>query len=44
MTPTPADAAFFRDVGAKVIAQLEREQGISPSLLKALREAKGATP
>ena len=44
VTPTPADAAFFRDVGAKVIAQLEREQGISPSLLKALREAKGATP
>ncbi|MFN9966616.1 MAG: TRAP transporter substrate-binding protein DctP [Lysobacteraceae bacterium] len=42
--PTAADAAYFRDVGAKVIAQLEREQGISPALLKALREAKGAAP
>ncbi|MFN7294552.1 MAG: TRAP transporter substrate-binding protein DctP [Lysobacteraceae bacterium] len=42
--PTAADAAYFRDVGAKVIAQLEREQGISPALLTALREAKGAAP
>lgn len=44
VTPSAADAAHFREVGAKVIAQLEREQGISPAILAAIREAQGRQP
>lgn len=44
VTPSAADAAHFREVGAKVITQLEREQGISPAILAAIREAQGRQP
>ncbi|MBS3896120.1 TRAP transporter substrate-binding protein DctP [Silanimonas sp.] len=44
ISPTPADAATFRDIGARAIAQLEREQGISPAILQAIREAQGRQP
>lgn len=46
VTPTPADAEYFREVGRKVLARLEAEQSISPSVLKAIRDAKatGAAP
>lgn len=40
VTPTAADAAYFREVGQKVVQKLEAEQGISPNVLKALRDAK----
>lgn len=40
VTPTPADAEFFREVGRRVLARLEAEQGISPAILKAIRDAK----
>ena len=42
VTPTPADAEYFRDVGRRVLARLEAEQGISPAVLNAIREAKAA--
>ncbi len=42
VTPTPADAEYFREVGRKVLAKLEAEQGISPAVLKAIRDAKAA--
>ena len=44
VTPTPADAAYFREVGRKVVATLEAEQGVSPAILKAIRDAKAASP
>lgn len=44
VAPTPADAAEFRAVGRRVVARLEAEQGISPAILAAIREAKAATP
>jgi TRAP-type C4-dicarboxylate transport system substrate-binding protein len=44
VAPTPADVAFFRDIGAQVIARLEREQGISPAILQAIRDARGRAP
>jgi TRAP-type C4-dicarboxylate transport system substrate-binding protein len=40
VTPTPADAEYFREVGRRVLARLEAEQGISPAILKAIRDAK----
>lgn len=40
VTPTPADAEYFREVGRRVLARLEAEQGISPTILKAIRDAK----
>jgi TRAP-type C4-dicarboxylate transport system substrate-binding protein len=42
VTPTPADAQYFREVGQRVVARLEAEQGISPAVLKAIRDAKAA--
>ncbi|MGL6290503.1 MAG: TRAP transporter substrate-binding protein DctP [Silanimonas sp.] len=42
VTPTPADAEYFREVGRTVLAKLEAEQGISPAVLKAIRDAKAA--
>jgi len=44
VTPTPADAEYFREVGRKVLATLEAEQGISPAILKAIRDAQAAAP
>lgn len=44
VTPTPADAEYFREVGRKVVAALEAEQGVSPAILKAIRDAKAASP
>jgi len=44
VTPTPADAAYFRQVGQRVVAQLESGGKVSPQILAAIREAKGATP
>lgn len=46
VTPTPADAEYFREVGRRVLARLEAEQGISPTILKAIRDAKatGSAP
>ena len=40
VTPTPADAAYFREVGQRVVARLEAEAGVSPSILAAIRSAK----
>ena len=42
VTPTPADAEYFRAVGRRVVARLEAEQGVSPAVLRAIREAKAA--
>lgn len=42
VTPTPADAEYFREVGRRVLARLEAEQGISPTILKAIRDAKAS--
>ena len=42
VTPTPADAEYFREVGRRVLARLEAEQGISPAILKAIRDAKAS--
>jgi TRAP-type C4-dicarboxylate transport system substrate-binding protein len=44
VTPTLADAEYFREVGRKVLATLEAEQGISPAILKAIRDAQAAAP
>jgi len=44
VTPTPADAEYFRQVGRKVTAALEAEQGVSPAILKAIRDAKATAP
>lgn len=38
----PAEAARWRDVGAKAITELEAKQGISPALLAAVRQAIAA--
>ncbi|GAB3736906.1 DctP family TRAP transporter solute-binding subunit [Silanimonas algicola] len=40
VAPTTADADYFREVGRRVIARLEAEQGISPAVLEAIRDAK----
>ena len=40
VTPTAADAAYFRDVGQKVVQKLEAENGISANVLNALRDSK----
>ena len=42
VTPTPADAEYFREVGRRVMAQLEAEKLVSPEILAAIREAKAA--
>ena len=39
VTPTPADAEYFREVGRRVLARLEAEQGICPTILMAIRDA-----
>lgn len=44
VAPTPADAAYFREVGQRVVAQLEAESKLSPAILAAIREAKAAAP
>jgi TRAP-type C4-dicarboxylate transport system substrate-binding protein len=44
VTPTPADAEYFREVGRKVLVTLEAEQGISPAILKAIRDAQATAP
>lgn len=43
VVPTPADAAYFREVGRRVVAKLEAEGGVSPAVLAAIRTAKAAS-
>ena len=40
VTPTPADAEYFREVGRRVMVKLEAQQKVSPGVLAAIREAK----
>lgn len=44
VTPTPEDAAYFREVGRRVTQQLEAEKKISPAVLAAIRGAMGGGP
>lgn len=44
VTPTPADLAYFRDIGRRVTAQLEAQNSVSPQIIAAIRAAKAASP
>jgi TRAP-type C4-dicarboxylate transport system substrate-binding protein len=39
VTPTPADAAYFRAVGQRVMTRVEGGNGVSPEVLAAIRAA-----
>lgn len=42
VTPTAADAEYFREVGRRVMVKLEAQQKISPGILAAIRAAQSA--
>lgn len=42
VAPTPADAAYFREVGERMIAKLEADGTFTPALISAIRRAKDA--
>lgn len=44
VTPTPADAAYFRAVGERVMTRVEGEKGVSPGILAAIRAAQVPVP
>ncbi len=44
VTPTAADAAYFRDVGRRVMLRIEAEQGVSPEILAVIRAELATAP
>lgn len=44
VSPTPADAEYFRLVGQRVMTQLEAAKAVSPQILTAIRTAKALVP